>query len=935
LPQSPRVIRPSAQPSVSSNRVRCEYCGAPVPAEVGPSPGDAPARRFCCYGCRVLGEHRPQRTDEPGDSGSVTTPWFRIGLGVALASQAMLLSFAVNLTPPEGPIRWALHAVLAGSAFLVLVVLGCPLLRASWDCVCRRRVTVELMFLAGIIGAFGASVFSSCTGLGAVYYEVVAVLLVVYTTGKTLTARARERALTETVRLRDTFDMCQRIRPDGTVEVCAAAAVEPGDRVRVRPGEPVPVDGRIVSGTSFVRETPLTGEPHPVVRRPGDRVLAGSWAEDGELVLEATSAGRARQLDDLLRWVERARSETGIPSGNDPATRPLVDRLTSWFLPAVMAVAVLTFAVWTGRGYWAQGLFNALAVLLVACPCALGLAAPLALWNALATLAARGVVCRSAEALERLAGIRRVVFDKTGTLSEEQQSLIDFAAVGGAEERTGLLTLLREVQSRSSHPIARAFSREGGPSLDTLHIRSLKPVPACGIEAWVERNGQEHRLQVGVREWVLGPDIGADLTETSLLAELRSQPLDQRVYVALDRRLVGLGVVRERLRDSAEEAWRHLRALGCEVSVLTGDQSQRAAQLLPAGERASIEGSLSPTDKALRVREFEAAGQPVAFVGDGVNDAPALRAASVGLALNSGSALATATAEVVLCGGDLREVPRAIALARRVQAGIRSNLRFALTYNLLGITLAATGQIGPISASLLMVGSSTIVAWRAFRGGLDECHEPPSPARASGTRWVWIGAATLALQIPLLGYLGQLRPVPWILLSVMLLGISALNLLGSRREARSGRGWGPGVPMILAMLGPGNLGMVLGWWVEAGFGPVMRDGVCLCCQSHQYFTLTGKIPWMYLGMLAGGLPFMRVGLGLLPGRLGRGPLLVLAAIGMILGMAWGADAVLQALGPGHPHQFLGAYVGMTLGMLAGMGFVCGAGEALAAAIRRR
>ncbi len=843
----------------------------------------------------------------------------------------MLLGFAVNLTPPTGTIRTVLHAALAGSAVLVLGVLGWPLWRASWECVCRRRITVELMFLAGIVGAFGASVFSSFTGIGAVYYEVVAVLLVVYTIGKTLTARARERALAETARLRDTFDVGRRVGPDGAVELGPVAAIETGDRVRVYPGEPVPVDGRILTGTSFVRETPLTGEPHAVVRRPGDRILAGSWAEDGELDLQATAPGRARQLDELLHWVERARSETA--DGATGGMRPLVDRLTTWFLPSVMTIALATFAFWGWRGEWAHGLFNSLAVLLVACPCALGLAAPLAQWNALATLAARGVACRSTATLERLAKVNRVVFDKTGTLSEEQQSLIDFAAVEDSRFRENLLSLLAEVQSRSSHPVARAFARAARTGASDLRVRSLKPVPGCGIEAWVEGKGTEQRLQVGTRAWVQGATTN-DVKESRLLEELRAEPLDQLVYVALEGRLVGMGVVRERLRDSTASAWQQLQELGCAVSVLTGDQSERAARLLPAAEEGTVEGSLRPADKAVRVEAWEQAGASVAFVGDGINDAPALRAASVGVALNSGAALATATADVVLGGGDLREVPRAIALARRVRNGIRSNLLFALTYNLFGIALAATGRIGPISAALLMVGSSTIVAWRALRGGRDSC-EPGE--RGGGTErlrsWVW--AVSLLLQVPLLAYLGRLEWESVLWLATGFLALAFWTVWRGRRGGRAGSWWGPANLMLLAMLGSGNLGMLLGWWADAGFGPVMRNGVCLCCQSHHYFALTGKIPWMYLGMLAGGLPFMWTGRERFPRRLGRGVFVAWASVGMVFGMGWGADLMLGWLGPAHPQQFIGAFAGMTAGMLAGMFFVCAAAEAVAAGWRRR
>lgn len=912
--------------SMQSSAFRCGYCRVPVSADpVWSAEGEV----FCCYGCRVLGASAVGRSMAGEDRGIDRVPWFRIGLGVAIASQAMLVGFAVNLTPPEGSIRPLLHAALAGSSLLVFAILGGPLLGTAWDCACRRRLTVEWLFLAGIVGAFGASVWSSLTGFGAVYYEVVAILLVFYTLGKALTAQARQRAMAEASRLRDVFDVCQRIAADGTLQSCRAAEVVVGDRIRVGAGEPIPVDGRVLSGAAFVRETPLTGEPDAVVRRERDRVLAGSWSEDGDLVIEATVPGRDRELDRLVAWVDEARQTVRSDAGIGPRLRPLVDRITAWFLPTVLVAAVTTGLVWSLRGQWREGLFHGLAVLLVACPCALGLAAPLAWWSALATLASRGVVFRSGDALERLAAVNRVVFDKTGTLSEDRQTLIDLAVRADGLPRVQLMAFLKAAQAGSTHPIARAFDRipESVPS--GVGVESLRTEPACGIEAVVQDEGRIRHLRVGVRHWVLESATGSDPVEERLRQEIRCEPSDQLIHVAVDGRLEGIAVVRERLRDSVEEVCRHLLRLGCRLSVFTGDREAWAARVLPEALGLELVGSLTPEEKARRVAEHQAAGEVVLFVGDGVNDTPALRTAAVGMALHSGAGLATATAEVVLWGGQLSEVPRAIEFTRRVQAGVRSNLLFAATYNLLGMTLAATGRIGPISAALLMVGSSTIVVLRAARLGSDACHGPDEAGQQPGwARICW--TAGVVAQIPLLIHLGQLVPVQAGVTAAVLLGVAAVPWLRRLSVSWLGRVWdGAALRMGLAMLGPGNLGMALGWWVEADWNPVMSGGACLCCRSHQYFDLTGSVPWMVVGMLAGGLPSM-VGEDDPGSGLGRGPRLVLATVGMVLGMAWGGDLVLALLGPMHPWQFLGAWVGMTGGMLLGMGLLCGAGEAIAA-----
>ena len=510
-----------------------------------------------------------------------------------------------------GPARWLLHSTLALSSVAALAILGPSLLRSASEEIRQRRISIELLFLAGIGGAMAASVYSTLTGIGAVYYEVVAVLLTVYAIGKTLGAQSRARALAETRQLQRTFDTCQKMGPDGSIASVRVEEIGPGDQVRVLPGEPIPIDGCILRGQAFICETPLTGEPFPVVRRQGDEIFAGSYSEDGELLIAATRPGRERRLDGLLSRLESARERPcRIQAQADPLVR--------WFLPAVLATCLLTFLYWTWRDEAAAGLFNALAVLLVACPCAMGLATPIALWNGLATLAARGLVMRGGDAIERLAGVHRMVFDKTGTLSEEQFSLIDLATAGALDERQVIAAQLRAVQQASAHPVARAFHALNlAATPQAFKVRSFKIIPALGVEAWLESGqGTEHHLRVGQRE------LMSDLTaEADLLASLRRTALDQLVFVQVDGRLRAIAAVRERLRDSAAETISALKQLGVECEVMTGDRSARAAQLLGPME---VLGGLTPQDKADRIGDLVKAGGRIGFVGDGINDAPAM-----------------------------------------------------------------------------------------------------------------------------------------------------------------------------------------------------------------------------------------------------------------------------------------------------------------------
>jgi heavy metal translocating P-type ATPase len=927
----------------------CDYCGAPLthPLETTKA-SSRPA--YCCYGCRILGESGRKTLDVPRDSSS---PWFKIAIGAVLAGQAMLLGLAVSLTPPAGFARWLLHGALLVSSLTAVGLLGKPLLQSAIDEIRARRVSVELLFLAGILGALGASIHSTLTGLGAVYYEVVAVLLTVYSVGKTLGAKSRERAIQETRHLATTFDKCRRIDPQGVETTVGADSVRTGERVRVLPGEPIPVDGQILRGQAYVCETPLTGEPFPVVRRTGDKVFAGSYSEDGELLLAATAPGGGRRLDGLLKALDQARQQ--------PCQfQAQADRIVRWFLPLVLSLAVSTFVFWTVRSGWSVGLFNALAVLLVACPCAMGLATPVALWSGLAALAARGVVARGGDALERLALLDGAVFDKTGTLSEESYSLIDLVTTGSMEARRLLAAQLVAVQGAIAHPVARAFQSLTPDRVDASEswtVHSIKTVPALGVEAWIEGpRGDEHHLRVGRAE--LMSDLSAAPTLESALSRSAG---DHLVYVEVDGRLTGVAAVRERLRSSTSEALGALRQLGLSCRVMTGDSAARAASLLPGCE---VEGQLTPEAKAERLRSLRAAGNRVAFIGDGVNDALAMREASASIALAHGAGVTTASADALLYGGDLRLIPWAVTLARQVRLSIRSNLIFAAAYNIVGMILAATGLLHPVAAALLMVVSSFTVSWRALRSSeeaagccVGEGWNPDSLRKIQtegdeqagvGTRprrWAFLNSVAtsrtvtssssslqaiwgmlIVTQVPFLIYLGQLDLRSGLALSVafLLLGMACVRFRSNHPE------WRRIALMTFAMLGPGNWGMVLGWWADAGFTPT--TGGCPHCAAAG-FDLLGWMhaPWMNLGMVLLGVPPMLWGGdGPRPG-LSRWAFGILSAIGMVLGMGFGDHVFMRWLGPHFSDRFLVSLSGMTLGMLLGMFLFCEFGRAISLA----
>ncbi len=636
---------------------------------------------------------------EPGvqaDARAVQGAWLRIGIGLAVAAQAMVFSLAVNLTPAEGGAYWLVHGGLIVSALAVLAFLGRDLMGEAWSALRARRVTIDLLFLVTLLGALAGSLTSTFAGTGSVYYEVVAVLVVVHTAGKMIGARSRAAALRAADAVAEKYDRCTVRAADGREETRAVATLRGGERVVVTPGGAICVDGVIGEGLSYVEEAAMTGEWRPVPRGPGERVWAGTHAVDGRLVIVAD--GGERRLDGVLRAVAGARL---APS----ALQTQADRLMTWFLPVVIGVSVATFAGWIlGGAPWSRALFNAMAVLLVACPCAMGLATPVAVWGGLARLARLGIVARSGDFLAALARVDTVCFDKTGTLSEERLTVLgwDFEPAWRGREAQ-LKAKVATVERGLAHPVARALAED--PLCHQIgdktgKVMELRVVAGCGVEARVEGVGT---VRVGEREFCAGGEPG---TAPDRAGAGEGKP----VWVAVD------GVVSARVRLG--EAWREglaesvtgLRALGLEPEVLTGDPLAE-----PEVAGVPVRAGLAPTEKTARVETLRAEGRRVLFAGDGVNDAAAMGAADCSLALRGGSELARAAAMAVCAGEDLRRLPEAVAVARRVVDGVRRNLRFAAAYNLVGMALAAGGVLHPVAAALLMVGSSAWVGVRAMR----------------------------------------------------------------------------------------------------------------------------------------------------------------------------------------------------------------------------
>ncbi len=630
--------------------------------------------------------------------------WLKVAIALVIAGQGTIFSLGFNTADPRpefgSTVYWLLNGALALSATIVIGLLGVPLIREMLRGLRQGKLTVEALFVITALGAFAGSLVSTFTGTGSLYYEVVAIVLAIYTIGKTLGARSRAKALEAAERLRTDFDAAW-------VESCCAegrkrvplAKLQPGQEVIVAPGEPITVDGQVVRGEGFVQETAINGETEPVRRGEGESVFAGSYAVDASLVIRAEGLAGSRKLDAIFETIEAARLR---PS----ALQAQADRLTRWFVPIVISVSVATFIYWSVVGAWQVALFNAMAVLLVACPCALGLATPIAVWSGLMNLSRLGLVCGAGDFLDTLATAKWLIFDKTGTLSGERLSLSRVDVMPGADE-PALRAMIRAAETPIQHPVAEPLkSLETDEALlANCRVEATKLVPGKGLQARVALGaGPEQELRIGALDYM--PEA-----ERAAFSALGTEEAKRRLYVTCEGRAVAVISLEEKLRADTESTMQELRGLGCELAILTGDEAPRWREL--AG--VSICAGMHPEAKVAAVQEREGRGEAVVFIGDGINDAAAMAVSSGGIAMGAGADLTRSSAAAILVGNTLSCLPEAVRVCRRIRRAVRSNLLFALSYNVLGMGLAAAGILHPVVAAVLMLGSSSLVSWRAAR----------------------------------------------------------------------------------------------------------------------------------------------------------------------------------------------------------------------------
>jgi len=696
---------------------RCDHCDMPISGSGVSAPGVADSAQYCCYGCRMRAETLDEDETEQSDEQKMLL--VRLFAGVLTAGFVMVFSLAISSGYGFGALRrlehdiGTAHWVLLLAAVPALLLLGPPLLRSAWRDLRGGGLTLNVLFTLGTTSAVVVSAISYARGTGPIYLETAVMLLALYTLGRYLTARAKDtttRVLRRLMQVPDTT--YTRLHPDpGEV---APDDLRVDDRIRVSAGDVIPVDGTVAEGQSYVDESSLTGESQPVVKETGDTVYAGTTAQDGALTIDATAVAEERRLARVAQMMRRALEQP-------PRIARITDRILKWLIPSVVGLAFIAFAGWWWAVGFSKALYVGLSVVLITCPCALGIAIPLSLTVALEQAGRRGVLVRSGETLLDLARSTAVVFDKTGTLSTLTAPSVrvlrpEAVPAGRAPSLSDAAVLRRAaaVEQGTTHALATAIV--GAAEARGLSLPAVADVAThagAGVVGRVQVDGQLRRVGVGNERLLDTMNIAPPERLAEQFAaetEAGRTPL----YVVDDAAVVGLFSIEERLAPYAEEAVSAVQDEAGTVSVLTGDRPA-AARRLEQRLGVSAEAGLAPDEKADRLNALRDEHGPVTMVGDGINDAAALATADVGVALSSGASVSMEAADVTLYNPDLRLVPWLRRLARRTDRVIRQNLWWTFGYNAIGLGLAVAGLLHPIAAVIVMTGSSLLVTGNAFR----------------------------------------------------------------------------------------------------------------------------------------------------------------------------------------------------------------------------
>lgn len=626
----------------------------------------------------------------------------------ALLSSPLLLAMLINVLPLPESVKNPL-AFLHNAYFQLLIatpiqfVIGFRFYRHSWLALKSGSPNMDVLISLGTSAAYFYSlynVFFEQVPVGVMknlYFESAALIITLVLLGKYLEAVAKGKTSEAIKKLMGLKAKTARVVSNGVARDIPIEQVEVGDVILVRPGERIPVDGKIIEGSSSLDESMLTGESLPVEKRAGDQVIGGTINRYGTFRFEATRVGKDTVLSQIIEMVEEAQ-------GSKAPIQKIADRVAGIFVPVVLGIALLTFLCWYfGTGNLRQAIVSAVAVLVIACPCALGLATPTAIMVGTGKGAENGILIKGGEYLEMACRINAIVLDKTGTLTRGEPEVTDVIPLGSLNTRE-VLRLAAAAEKNSEHPLGVAICQKGKKELgDIPEPGGFEALPGRGVKAEIDGK----MVHLGTRKLI--SEIGAEIGSIeSLMTRLESEG-KTAALLAVDSRVEAILAVADTLKEHSREAVAALQKMGIEVYLITGDNQRTADAIAREAGITNVLAEVLPNRKAEEVEKLKKQGKVVAMVGDGINDAPALATADIGMAMGTGTDVAIEAADITLMSGDLRSVPTTIRLSRKTMKKIRQNLFWAFIYNTIGIPIAALGMLNPIIAGGAMAFSSVSV----------------------------------------------------------------------------------------------------------------------------------------------------------------------------------------------------------------------------------
>ncbi len=682
----------------------CFQCGIPITGKsLRYDIGNGQVEDFCCFGCYLI----YKTTGLRGEEGNAVAFLGKFGFGYFLAMLVFMLStylYGAHMTPDDPQAKQfttIIKYVILVLATPVMLLLGIPILKNSFSRHNWLNFNTDTLIAIGAFSAYFLSVYSVFTDKPSIYFETATMILVLVTFGRYLETSSRVKAsnfMKELMKLAP--DKATVIRDGKEIEI-PVDDVKVGDTVLVKTGEKIPADGIVVEGNAHVDESMLTGENKPVLKQKGSEVYAGTINTDGFLKIKVNKPASEWTLNKFIQMMKEIRNSKA------PISR-ITDTVAAWFLPVMLTLAAGAFAYWYMEEGFEKALIVSMSVLLISCPCAFSIGAPLALWIGLSEAFREGIVIKGADILEKLASVKKVFFDKTGTITER---FLMVHRVKAKDEET--IKKACALEKLSQHPLAfslNLYCRQKGFDTSNYKVEDFKTRYGYGVEGKV--NG-EH-LFVGNKKFVEkhGLQIPEELQKLEKQAE---KDAEIPVFIFNKKKVLGLITFAQKIKDEAPIAIRALKKLKMKLAVLTGDTPYFAKIIKEKLGIDEVKAGLLPEDKIKEIEKAQKQGLVVAMVGDGINDAPALSKADIGIAMGCGTDITKESADVSLISDDLRKIPLMFLLAKKVRRVIYTNIFWAFIYNIIGIGLALTGKLNPIFAALAMVLSSAFVIGNSVR----------------------------------------------------------------------------------------------------------------------------------------------------------------------------------------------------------------------------